>query len=226
MAKIELFIYKEGRSFLHRLHPTLKIVLMMILAFQVTYGSLYIISYYLLITLIGFYSTKIKIPFKEVRYILFLYIILLLTKTGLLTSLIYMLRIIIIIFSGALFTGTTRPDDITPGLYKILRVKKLCQNISLTIKIIPSFLIAWNEIEENLKSRGLYIRRNPFRILFNTAIPLLIETFRKSENLSIAMESRFYNGWIEKDIIEKKINIPLIIIITIPYLQQIKMLVQ
>lgn len=235
MAEIELFSYVKGQSCIHKTHPTLKIILLAIISISITYCTPLYLYYYLSLLLLGLYISKIKKIFNEIKYIVFILITLILFQIvlvrdfsveSLLSIGIYILRICALLFMGRIFTGTTKPEDITPGLYNILRNKKLAENISLTIRLVPTFLISWGEIKETLNSRGLYLRKNPLYILKYITIPMLIETFKKSDSISVAMESRCYYGWIKKDVINNKIDIKLIILVIIPHLLRIKMLLQ
>lgn len=233
MAEIKLFTYTKGQSPIHKTHPTLKIILLAIISISITYCSALYLYYYLSLLLLGLYISKIKNIFNEIKYITFISITLILFQIilvrdfsvdSILSIGIYILKICALLLMGRIFTGTTKPEDITPGLYNILRNKKLAENISLTIRLVPTFLISWGEIKETLNSRGLYLRKNPLYILKNITIPMLIETFKKSDSISIAMESRCYKGWIKNDVIDNKIDIILIVLVIIPHLLRIKML--
>lgn len=225
MATLNLFIYKEDVTILHKMHPTLKIILMGFISFLLTYGNNIILVYYTTLVLIGFILSKLNIYLilKDLKYIIFLGSILTIFSGDIIPSVIYTLKIGIIILLGTLFMGTTRPEDITPGLYNIIRNKKLTENISLTIRLIPTFLISWGEIEESLKSRGLYLSKNPLKIIFNITIPLLIETFKRGDSISMAMESRCYSGWVKSKVFERGISISIIALTISPTLLLIKM---
>lgn len=231
MADIKIFIYSSGNSRLHKAHPTLKILLITISSLLITMGSYTTLFYYGVLLLFGFYNSGLGLSLllKDLKYIIIIGISLVLFQglltseerlTILKTSLIYLVRIGEIILIGTLFTGTTKPEDITPGLYRIIRNKKVSENISLTLRLIPTFLISWKEIEESLNSRGLYLIRNPFRFIGSISIPLLVETFKKADSISIAMDSRCYIGWIEENIIDRKIDLILIISVILPVLLQ------
>lgn len=233
MAQIELFSYKKGYSKLHRAHPTLKIVLLFVVSFSITYGNGYQLFFYLGLILVGFYTARLNSLFSKLKYILFLAITLILfqvilvgdlTKSTWVSNLIYLAKMTEIILIGTLFSATTRPEDITPGLYNIIRNKKIAENISLTIRLVPTFLISWRSIEESLDARGLYLKKRLIYILKNISIPMLVETFKKADSISEAMESRCYDGWVEQKSTESKIDVILIILVILPHLPRIKML--
>lgn len=235
MAEIVLFSYEKGDSKIHKLHPTLKILLLSLISISITYGSIFTVIYYILFIALGFYISGIEGDIRQSKYIVFLTIMVILFQivfTGdfsletILITALYVVRISLIIFMGKLFTATTKPDDITPSIYNLLPSMSIAENISLTIRLIPTFLISWSEINQTLKSRGLYLRKNPFYILRNITIPLLIETFRKSDTISSSMESRCYSKWVKCKVSENRIDILIILLAILPHLPQIKMLLQ
>lgn len=235
MAQVNLFIFKKGESKLHKTHPTLKILLMFASSMLITTGSNIVLIYYLLLILLGFYKSKLKLSLllKDIKYILIIALLIILFQvilssgnkiSILLSSLIYSLRIGEIILLGTIFMGTTEPSEITPGLYKVLRNKKIAENISLTIRLIPTFLIGWKEIEESLNSRGLYLIKNPFRFMSAVSLPLLVETFKKADQISMAMDSRCYSGWSDESINNTKLDVIIISLTLLPSLLLIKRL--
>jgi len=212
LANINLFTYCRGDSVLHRCHPTLKIVSMILISVLITKGSLFMTLYFLSIVIISYIVSKLKfrLILKDVKYLVLLLVLLLIIQRDPGVYL-YILKIGIILAFGTIFTGTTRPNDISPGLYKIFPNKFIARNIGLTINLIPTFIISWQEIEIALKSRGLYLRKNPFRIIIGLGIPLVIQTFKKADTISLAMESRLFTGNYLGDIEAREIN-PLVII--------------
>ena len=232
MAEVVLFSYQKGDSRIHRLHPTLKILMLFFVAIGVTYGDLLTLLYYIVLIGLSFYKSKISKNLFQMKYItllavtIFLFQVVLIkdiTFEAIKNSILYVVRISSVILLGRIFTETTRPDDITPGIYNIIRSRRVAQNISLTIRLIPTFLISWSQIQLALKSRGLYLRKNPFIILKNITIPLLVETFKKSDSISNAMESRCYTGWVKCKTFEDNLDILLIVLTTLPHLLQIGM---
>lgn len=235
MAQVDLFIYKKGNSRVHNTHPTVKIVLLILSSIIITAGSTITLLYYTALIAFAFYTTKLNISLliKDLKYIVVLGVVVLTIQliskesdkvSSIINTAKYILGIGQIILLSTIFTGTTKPREITPGLYKILRNRKVAENISLTIRLIPTFLISWKEIEESLNSRGLYLIKNPIRFISSISIPLLVETFKKSDTISMAMESRCYTGWIKEEISEKRVDIAVIILTLLPSLLQIKRL--
>lgn len=237
MAQIDFFTYNKKNTILHKTHPTLKIILIALLSITVTRGSLLELIYSVALITVSYFAAQIpfKSLIKELRYIIFLIASLtlfqfLLGGLSFIESLnsagYYGLRIAGLITLGSIFINTTKPQEISPGVYNIVRNKQVSEFISLTIKLVPTFIIGWSRVDESLKSRGLYFSKNPFRIMKHISIPLLVETFKRADSISTSMESRGYKGWIKADIENKKISVFLIIPVIIPYLLQIKTLLQ
>ena len=235
MAEINLFIFKDVDSLLHRTHPTLKIVFLVIASFFISKGDGLFLTYYSLLLLFGFKiaGLKFRTMIRELRYLIILtgiiiifqlierhdYILLTLGN-----SLLYSLRIGLLIFYSILFTGTTKPQDIAPGIYILVRNKSLAQNISLSITLIPTFLLSWYQVKETLESRGIGQVRNPLRIIYYISIPLLVDIFKRSNSISEAMNARSYSKWIVQKPQNRERPIIIIFVTTLPFLQLIKML--
>jgi len=225
MAELNIFIYKKGDSPIHRTHPTVKIILLMLSSYMISKGNIFILSYFSILILSGFFITtlSIKMLFKDIKYLIILGVIISILQLSVKGALIYILRIGDILLLGTIFIGSTRPNEISPGIYNIVRSRRLAQNISLTINLIPTFIITWKEIELSARSRGVYIKRNPLNLVKGLLVPLLIETFKKADTISRAMDSRSYNGWIKEDIEDRNINFQLILLVLLPYLIYLKM---
>lgn len=231
VAEINLFQYRVGTTLIHRMHPTLKILLILLISIQVTYGNTYNLIYYVLLILIY----RRGLSRSELYYGLYITLTLTLFQSisikefniqVLFQSLIYSLRFIIVISMGNLFISTTRPESISQAIYNLLRNRKLSENISLSLRTFPIFIESWKQCHTALKARNFYNRKNPFYRLTWISIPLLIETFKKSHDISLTLETRCYSGWIPEEITDRDINKWVIIIILIPYLLQIGMLLR
>lgn len=237
MAEINLFIYKDGDSRLHKTHPTLKIVLLICSSIMIYRGDLVTLSYFFLIIFFTFITCKLSLNqlLKDLKYIFVIGLFLVLFQVIITdynrvdvvsSSAIYLLKLGEMILLGTIFTSTTKPNEITPGIYTIIRNKKLAESISLTIRLIPTFIISWKEVEESLNSRGLYLIKNPVRFIKSVSIPILLELFKKADSISMAMDSRCYNGWRDEEITCKKIDPIVTILPLLPSLLLIKKLLQ
>ncbi len=235
MAEINLFIYKDGDSRLHRIHPTLKIILLICSSTLIYRGDLLTLCYYSFLIFLTFLLCRLSFSqlLKDLKYIFVIGLFLVLFQVILTnynrvdiikSSAVYLLKLGLMILLGTIFTSTTKPDQITPAIYTIIRNKKLAESISLTIRLIPTFIISWKDVEESLNSRGLYLIKNPLRFIKAVSIPILLELFKKADSISMAMDSRCYNGWRKEEITSKKIDPIVTILALLPTLLLIKKL--
>jgi energy-coupling factor transport system permease protein len=114
------------------------------------------------------------------------------------------LRIANIIMLTSLLTFTTMTTDLNYGLEAVLKPLKIFKfpvdivtmMISLTLRYIPTLLEETEKIMKAQASRGVDFRESKFREKINQIISLLIPvfviSFKRSEDLSNAMEVRGY----------------------------------
>lgn len=121
-------------------------------------------------------------------------------------SLLIFFRLFVIAVSSTIVMFTTSYQDFSFALEKILSPLKFIkinpQEISLTItialKFIPVLFEETNKIVLAQKARGANFKnKNIFKQIKSYSaifIPVLISSFKKSEDLAIAMECRCYNS--------------------------------
>lgn len=126
------------------------------------------------------------------------------TYEGLSLGTLTTLRFILLILCATLLTGSTLPMDLVHGLERLLRPLNyigipshdIALMISLALGFIPTFMIELQKIKEAQISRGVnFSSGSIFKRLQKTAyllIPLLINAFRRADELAGAMESRGY----------------------------------
>lgn len=125
---------------------------------------------------------------------------------GLLEAIIINVRLILLICLTSLLTLTTSPGDLTAGLERLLRpftvirfpAGEFALMLAIALRYIP---IAAEEIDIMIKARkargAFYEGRNWIRRMqepLRLIVPLLVQSFRRAEQLSVAMESRCYKG--------------------------------
>lgn len=128
------------------------------------------------------------------------------TDRGIEVAIFMIFRIICLISVSSLLTYTTSPIVLTNGIESLLsplkRVKfpvhELSMTMTIAIRFIPTLLDETDKIIISQKSRGAQldtggiIKRS--KALIPVIIPLFISSFRRAEELALAMESRCYNG--------------------------------
>ena len=132
--------------------------------------------------------------------------ILKITEEGIWKAGFMVLRILMLIACTLLLTYTTSPILLTDGLEKLLRplkklnfpVHELSMMMSLALRFIPTLIQETDKIISAQKARGADFDSGNLiqkaKALIPILIPLFISSFRRAEELAIAMECRCYHG--------------------------------
>ena len=128
------------------------------------------------------------------------------TEEGILKAGFMVLRILMLIACTLLLTYTTSPILLTDGLEKLLRplkklnfpVHELSMMMSIALRFIPTLIEETDKIISAQKARGADFDSGNLiqkaKALIPILIPLFISSFRRAEELAIAMECRCYHG--------------------------------
>ena len=132
--------------------------------------------------------------------------ILKITEEGIWKAGFMVLRILMLIACTLLLTYTTSPILLTDGLEKLLRplkklnfpVHELSMMMSIALRVIPTLIQETDKIISAQKARGADFDSGNLiqkaKALIPILIPLFISSFRRAEELAIAMECRCYHG--------------------------------
>ena len=132
--------------------------------------------------------------------------ILKITEEGIWKAGFMVLRILMLIACALLLTYTTSPILLTDGLEKLLRplkklnfpVHELSMMMSIALRFIPTLIQETDKIISAQKARGADFDSGNLiqkaKALIPILIPLFISSFRRAEELAIAMECRCYHG--------------------------------
>lgn len=116
------------------------------------------------------------------------------------------LRLVLLIILASLLTFTTSPLNLTDATEKLLSPLKkigvpsheLAMMMTIAIRFVPTLLEETDKIIKAQKSRGLdfnsggLIKR--LRSMVPILVPLFLSTFRRADDLALAMEARCYRG--------------------------------
>jgi len=131
---------------------------------------------------------------------------LIITKTGVHTTIKIVLRLIFVISGASLLPLTTTPVQLADGVeslmapLKLIRipVRDIAMIMSIALRFIPTLFEETNKIMSAQKARGASIDTgNIFaRIkgMLSVLIPLFVNSFRRAEELAFAMDARCYNA--------------------------------
>jgi len=128
------------------------------------------------------------------------------TEEGIWKACFMVLRIILLIICTLLLTYTTSPIMLTDGLERLLRplkkvkfpVHELSMMMSISLRFIPTLIRETDIIISAQKARGADFETGKLmekaKALIPILIPLFISSFRRAEELAVAMECRCYHG--------------------------------
>lgn len=125
---------------------------------------------------------------------------------GLRQGIFISMRFFFLILMTSLLTLTTTPIEITDGLETMLNplkkikfpVHEMALMMSISLRFIPTLMEETDKIMKAQMARGVEFSSGPIRERMKAVIPLLIplfvSSFKRAEELAIAMEARGYRG--------------------------------
>jgi len=127
-------------------------------------------------------------------------------EEGVRQGLFISVRFFLLILMTSLLTLTTTPIEITDGLEELLGplkrfkfpVHELALMMSISLRFIPTLMQETDKIMKAQSARGVDFTGGPVKERIKSIIPLLIplfiSSFKRAEELAIAMEARGYRG--------------------------------
>ena len=128
------------------------------------------------------------------------------TKEGIISAAFMALRITMLIAGTFMLTYTTSPIALTDGLEQLLNplkkikvpVHELAMMMCIALRFIPTLIEETDKIMSAQKARGAdFESGNLFaraKALIPILVPLFISSFRRADELAVAMECRCYHG--------------------------------
>lgn len=128
------------------------------------------------------------------------------TTEGLKTSSFMVIRIICLIIGTSLLTYTTSPIALTDAIERLLSplkkiklpVHELAMMMTIALRFIPTLIEETDKIIQAQKARGADLETGSLmqraKALIPILIPLIVSSFRRAEELALAMECRCYHG--------------------------------
>ncbi len=128
------------------------------------------------------------------------------TEEGIVRALFMVLRITLLICGTFLLTYTTSPIALTDGMELLFNplkkikvpVHEMSMMMSMALRFIPTLIEETDKIMSAQKARGAdFETGNLFqraKALLPLLVPLFVSSFRRADELAIAMESRCYHG--------------------------------
>lgn len=229
MRNMLLGRYIPGDSFLHRLDPRSKL-LMMVAFIAIIFLANDWLGYLLLIVYVGLgiFLSKIQVSFffKGLRgmmglilftvlfqmfftpgaTVLFHWGIINISLESVINAVYIFFRFVLIIAMSTLLTLTTPPltlaDGIETGLSPLKKIRvpvhELGLMLSISLRFIPTLLDDTTMIMNAQRSRGMDFGQGGLlqriKSIIPILIPLFVSSFRRADDLAIAMEARGYQG--------------------------------
>lgn len=128
------------------------------------------------------------------------------SDNGLITSGYMIIRLISLICGSSLLTYTTSPIVLTDAIEQMLKplsklnfpTHELAMMMTIALRFIPTLIEETDKIMSAQKARGADMDSGTLmqraKALVPILIPLFVSSFRRAEELALAMECRCYNG--------------------------------
>lgn len=125
---------------------------------------------------------------------------------GIRTAVLMVLRLVFLIMGTSILTLTTSPIELTDGIEKLLNPFKkigvpaheLAMMMTIALRFIPTLMDETDKIMKAQMARGAdFDSGNLFakaKSLIPLLVPLFISSFRRADELAMAMEARCYRG--------------------------------
>lgn len=209
---MELYFYLERDSFLHRLHPLTKILLLtgnclLALIARRPAGLLAALALVLAQMALGRSLSNLR----RVRVFILLAsvfgvllwtlfgrgptpLVLWMTREGLQAGIVAALRIDAFILAGALFLSIARNEEIVQGLLRLGLPYPLCFALSTALRLAPTFVGTGWAVRDAQKARGLDPDTGSLAQRLRKSVPLLVPTFlttiRMTGHLAMSLEAK------------------------------------
>jgi len=128
------------------------------------------------------------------------------TLEGLIIASRMVLRLVLLIIGSSLLTLTTSPISLTDGIEALLKplekikvpAHEIAMMMTIALRFIPILLEETDKIMKAQTARGADFEKGGIitraRNLIPLLVPLFISSFRRAEELAVAMEARCYRG--------------------------------
>ena len=128
------------------------------------------------------------------------------TREGIMLAVLMVVRIICLIAGSSLLTYTTSPIALTDAVERLfdplkkfnMPVHELAMMMTIALRFIPTLIEETDKIMSAQKARGADMESGTVidraRALIPILIPLFVSSFRRADELALAMECRCYHG--------------------------------
>ena len=221
--------YYPSNSPVHRLDARVKLLLTLLFVISIFFIKTYfgfMLTLAVLLIVILLARLPIMSVLTSVRGILFIVVftavinlffikegevlvhsgIIMITKTGVHTTVKMVLRLVLLISGASLLSLTTTPVELADGLESLMAplklikvpVRDIAMIMSIALRFIPTLFEETNKIISAQKARGASFDTGSIfaraKALLPVLIPLFVNSFRRADELAFAMDARCYNA--------------------------------
>ena len=197
---VDLFLVNNFNGYLFVLVFIVATILIANLPFKYVYKGLKPIFAIILIT------AMLNIFMTTGEHIVFQFGFIKVYKEGLLTAAFMIVRLVFLIIGTSVLTLTTSPIELTDGIENLLNPFKkigipaheLAMMMTIALRFIPTLMDETDKIMKAQMARGADFESGNLvkraKSLIPILVPLFISSFRRADELAMAMESRCYKG--------------------------------
>lgn len=138
--------------------------------------------------------------------VIFQYKFISISQEGIIVAIKMAVRLVMLILIASVLTLTTTPMDLTDGLERLMKplnrlkvpVHEIAMMMSIALRFIPTLMEETEKIMKAQASRGAdFDTGNIFervKSFIPILVPLFVSSFKRADDLAMAMESRCYKG--------------------------------
>ncbi|PIH00428.1 energy-coupling factor transporter transmembrane component T family protein [Clostridium combesii] len=197
---IDLFIVNNFKGYIFIVLFTLAAILISQIKFKYIYKGLKPILILVIITAV------LNLFLTPGDTLLFKWKFITIYKEGLRLAIFMVLRLVFLIIGTSLLTLTTSPIELTDGIEKLLNPLRkigvpsheLAMMMTIALRFIPTLMDETDKIMKAQMARGADFESGNLiqraKNLIPLLVPLFISSFRRADELAMAMEARCYRG--------------------------------
>ncbi|MCC5427580.1 energy-coupling factor transporter transmembrane component T family protein [Clostridium botulinum] len=197
---IDLFIVNNFKGYIFIVLFTLAAILISQIKFKYIYKGLKPILILVIITAV------LNLFLTPGDTLLFKWKFITIYKEGLRLAIFMVLRLVFLIIGTSLLTLTTSPIELTDGIEKLLNplrkigvpAHELAMMMTIALRFIPTLMDETDKIMKAQMARGADFESGNLiqraKNLIPLLVPLFISSFRRADELAMAMEARCYRG--------------------------------
>ncbi len=210
LNNITLGRFFPGNSFIHKLDPRVKILLMIVLLFTVFLSANYLslfVNFFAIMLFVSLTKINLKTYLKSMKFILFIVLftgmlnifyakgtaifklgVFVITDEGFNNSIFVSMRLIMLILVSSLLTFTTSPTSLTYAIERLIRplakfkikTHELAMMMTIALRFIPTLLEETDKIIDAQKSRGANLETGNILNRIKSFVPVLVPLFVSS----------------------------------------------